>query len=247
MLEQKQAAPAAFDQIATEYYDSTRHPTCANFETASVRLLRDSNLAACYRRRVLEVGSGRSVVAKLFRELGASLSQLLLTDASAAMLSYSADYAKLGARTIVAEADRLPVSAQGVGVLVSSLGDPYNRPAFWREAFRILAPGGIGFFTTPSYEWARSFRRMSSESAGYELRDGTSAFFPSFIYAESHQRSMIESAGFLVTATRRVDLGVLAGHVISPKLLCHGTLSSIVTLYQFEKPKTLSREKYEHA
>ena len=80
---------AAYDRLADEYYDGDQHPTCRNFRQASEVFLRELDLRAIVRGRVLELGAGDSLVAKLLREELIDPDQLVLTDASARMLSHS--------------------------------------------------------------------------------------------------------------------------------------------------------------
>ena len=75
------------------------------------------------------------------------------------MLAYSAAWFRRGARPVIADALRLPIRSACFGLVVASLGDAYNDPQFWSEVSRVLQPGGVVLFTTPSFEWAVSFRR----------------------------------------------------------------------------------------
>jgi SAM-dependent methyltransferase len=207
--------------LAAEYYDPIRHPTSANFRAASAEIVRAWLPCMLPRGLVLDVGAGDSVVASVMAERRAPLERLLLTDSSDAMLGHSGSWIRKGARAEVADAANLPVRNQSVGVLVASLGDPYNTPEFWSEVRRVLDVHGFVIFTTPSYEWSDSFRPLNGEpedSAEFELADGRKVRVPSFIYDQARQRHVIEEAKLSVVGLYSVFLGELREMPISPKL-----------------------------
>jgi ubiquinone/menaquinone biosynthesis C-methylase UbiE len=165
---------AAYTSLASEYYDETQHPTCANFEELS-RLFLEPELATVVPRanHVVELGAGRSIVAPLWKNLSQPMAQLILVDNSAAMLEYSREWLYNRVTAIVADARETELSDRIADVIVSSLGDPYNTPELWFEIERLLSLDGICLFTTPSAEWARLFRpRDEIEKAEFKLRDG---------------------------------------------------------------------------
>ena len=130
---------STYDEIAAEYYDSAAHPTCANFSELSARFLRPkiiNNLRNS--TRVLEMGAGRSLVAPIMAAELLPLKKLILLDNSPAMLKYSQRWRAHGADFIIGEASNTALPAGNIQLIVSSLGDSYNGPQFWREVNRLL-------------------------------------------------------------------------------------------------------------
>lgn len=231
-----------YEAIASEYYDLRRHPTCANFHEASGYILsewlKQFHIGSGW---LCEVGPGKSLLAKLLAARDASLDRLILVDSSRTMLDYSKGWASKGAHLLLGDALRLPIVSESLELLVSSLGDPYNKLDFWKEVYRVLRPGGISFFTTPSYEWAVAFRseedKMWSE---FELKDGSHIRVPSLIYSIDEQFRLIEDSGLQVNKVDYVPdhLPLSALKLpLSPKLLIEerGSNASIVTGYVLTK------------
>lgn len=230
---------STYNAVAEEYYIVSRHPTCNNFRAASKTIISSWLSAIPERATICEVGAGKSIVAELLLERGISLRQLLITDQSARMLKYSAQFSKLGASVQEADAVCLPIASESVDCLISSLGDPYNVPKFWSETARVLRSDGRIIFTVPAYAWAthfRSHRAQNFNEAEFDLMDGSKAFIPSFIYADCDQRNMIQVAGLKVIATRQILVRDLEGENLSPKLgLDRGQDGEIVSGYLIRK------------
>jgi hypothetical protein len=221
---------SVFDQIAAEYYDSGRHPTCANFRFASSLWL--TQQLKCYRgEQLCEVGCGKSLVAEILCHQNSSLRNVVLTDDSAVMLEYSRTWEACGVQLKVASADALPIQSGALQYLISCLGDPYNTGDFWREVARVLEIGGRGFYTTPANDWARSFRKGEVPNAAeFELASGLRVSMPSCIYSEADQILLIEDAGLRVEDVSNVTVGDLASQHLSRKLLIgRGSEASVVT------------------
>lgn len=192
---------APYATVAAEYYDESRHPTCRNFRDASRVFLETSLAAVALRGVTLEVGAGYSLLGELAETSRLEFEQLLLLDSSVEMLSYSRRFSS-SAKIVVGDARELPFADATVSLLVASLADPYNVESFWREAARCLRKGGQCIFTTPSYDWATSFRPSSEnerqDAAYFELRSGQRLYLPSVIKPEAEQRKMIFDAGMEV-------------------------------------------------
>ncbi|MFL5266595.1 MAG: class I SAM-dependent methyltransferase [Stellaceae bacterium] len=211
---------SSYDDIASEYYDHRRHPTCRNFTEASQgfvgRLLPHQLSGIC-----VDIGAGRSILCKLLSSRDLKLHNCILLDSSRPMLAYSAEYVSRGARLIVADATAIPLRHGSCTLIVASLGDPYNTIAFWGEVARCLAPAGTCIFTTPSYEWTKDFRQLSPKErdrfAYFELRDGRSLYLPSWVYSVEDQIKLIESTGLCVDYSETIP-GASLSAPISPKL-----------------------------
>lgn len=225
------AVTDSYDLAAGEYYDALRHPTCRNFGEASRRLLQ-SYAASDLLGHTLEVGCGMSTVAEILTDRQHPLDQLVLSDASRAMIEHSRKWSKQGARLLVAEADSLPFMDGSFGALVASLGDPYNTRRFWEEAHRCLRGKGLVFFTTPSFRWASDYRashRYLPSESEFLLEGGTELRLPSHILQESEQLALIESCGFAMQGVGGFRIGHLTSP-ISPKLAGHDE-DDVVVIY----------------
>lgn len=233
-----------YEDLASEYYDEDRHPTCANFREGSSRLLCDWLRTHRVEQAWLgEVGPGKSVVAELLAADDVPLGRLVLIDSSPSMLAYSKGRVSRGVRLLIGDATALPLVSESVDLLVSSLGDSYNVGALWREVYRVLRPGGMSLFTTPSYDWARSFRRTENPDnmmlAEFELSDGRHVAVPSWIYPVRSQVNLIESSGLLVKDLADVAISDLKSGRLSPKLVIErGMDASVVTGYVVSKAVT---------
>lgn len=226
--------------VAEEYYIPSQHPTCDNFRAASKMIiaawLKDVSEGA----KICEVGAGKSVVAEHLLEHGIPLSHLLITDQSARMLKYSAEFSQFGASLKEADATHLPIAADSVDWLISSLGDPYNLPKFWTEAARVLRSARKAIFTTPAYTWAKHFRADGGKSfkeAEFQLIDGSKVLLPSFIYSDCEQQNLIQTAGLKIISMRHILIRDLEGKKLSHKLgLDRGQAGEVVSGYFIEKP-----------
>ncbi len=213
-----------YEDLAQEYYDESRHPTCANFRQASAILFRKwLPKLPSHSRWSCEIGPGKSLVAE-FRTLGEFSSEgLFLIDSSHSMLKHSRIYSTPRQIAIIGTATTVPLAGDSVEVAASFLGDPYNVSQFWHEVFRILKVGGKFMFTTPSYEWASAFRKgLSAEkqaSAEFVLANGRKVFVPSFILPDKKQFDLIKTAKFKILDFAGVRVSDLDDHRVSPKLM----------------------------
>ena len=210
---------AEYSELAGEYYDSNRHPTCANFRQASRLVLARWRVLLGSGSLVCEVGSGCSLLRETLAGETAGPA-LLLTDRSAGMLAYSSSSPR-GSAVFLAGADArsLPLRDGSADALVSVLGDAYNETAFWREAARVVRPSGFVVFISPSYEWVTSFRGdVFPDVAEFELGDGQLVAVESLICSQAEQVALMAEAGLCVIEI----VGVPRWQVeepVSPKLL----------------------------
>jgi SAM-dependent methyltransferase len=214
---------ASYQDIASEYYDRTRHPTCANFRKASARILKVwLQKYSVERGQVCEVGAGDSLLAELLVEMGEDPRGTIISDASPSMLEFSKKWVSRGVRLSLSRAEMIPVASNSLGLIVSSLGDAYNEPAFWEDTNRSLRPGGLVFFTTPAYEWAKAFRSQNGQAevmaAEFELKDGRTVLVPSWIHSVEQQLDLIKNSGLEVCEVVQVPRSALQAEHLSPKL-----------------------------
>lgn len=208
-----------YELVAPEYYDSKLHPTCANFRTGSLHLLGQwFEHLDVKEGSVCEVGAGKSGVLELLKEPYPG-ADVLVTDASPSMLQYSRELSSPSVKICIASAFDIPLPSCSASLLVSSLGDSYNTEEFWREATRVVNSGGWVIYTTPTYEWASSFRsKDKSASAEFMVGSQKHLSIPSWIYPKIEQIALIEAPGLQVVETRTFDLSQLDVRDVSPKL-----------------------------
>jgi SAM-dependent methyltransferase len=221
---------SSYEEIAAEYYDPLRHPTCANFSELSEAFLEPRiRLFSLRAQHVLEVGCGRSIAARVLAEGKLSDAKLTLLDQSPRMLAHSRQWISADTKLMVGDARATGLESANYDLLVSSLGDPYNVESFWNEVRRILVPGGICLFTTPAREWAIRLRSESDISKAEFLRsDGATIFVRSEIPTMKEQKEMIGGAGLVVREIQSFTAAQLLG-AHSPRLLItNDMLSSII-------------------
>jgi hypothetical protein len=228
---------ASYDDIAPEYYDHRRHPTCRDLRELSVRFLVPHLRAGLpHDGSLVEVGPGMSILAPEAAAVGA-LSRVIMLDTSPDMLSYSSRWLTGGARSVVASADATGLSSGTASLIVSSLGDPYNSPLFWREVARLLNPGGRCLFTTPSFEWSSNFRPHGQRHVAEFVRaDGVCLLLPSYVQSEGEQVRMIENAGLIVEDRLGFGTEMLDGEP-APKLVCVGRNIPVISAYAVKAPR----------
>jgi SAM-dependent methyltransferase len=225
---------STYDDIAAEYYDAARHPTCANFfELSAAFLIPRVEKYAPAAKAVLEVGAGRSSVAPILAAKKLPLSHVTLLDQSPRMLEHSRDWERHGARLLVADATSTGLSQSSFGLIVSSLGDPYNDVSFWQEVSRLLNSGGVCLFTTPAWEWSERFRAGSDQRvAEFLLADGGKALVRSHIPSVANQSEMIGHAGLVLEEMQALDAAQLSGP-LSSKLLVEGQTKGLPVVRGF--------------
>lgn len=225
-----------YEDLADEYYDRARHPTCWSMRELSalahVPILRRGLPAT---GTLVEVGAGLSMLAPEAAEQG-SLDRVVLLDSSPTMLGHSNCWIERGARGLVAPAEATGLPDRSSALILSSLGDPYNDAAFWREVARLLVPGGQCLFTTPSFEWASAFRRPEGTGAAEFLtRAGMRMDMPSHVLDRDDQIRLIEAAKLEVASFQSFGTGQLRGEV-APKLLCVSPSTPIIWAYSVRAP-----------
>lgn len=220
-----------YDEVAAEYYDGTRHPTCQNFNALSRRYITGVLGRLGNVPRIVEVGCGESSVAPWLQSQGQPLNGLLLLDASQRMLEYSRKWEAAGATLRIGNAHASGEESASASLVVAGLGDPYNTPELWEEIGRILAPAGHVVFTTPSFDWALQYRKQEGsapDQATFQLRDGRTVTLPSHILSLDMQVHDIHEAGLTVINFDALGIEALGNTSISPKIASVGELTPIV-------------------
>lgn len=237
---------ATYEDVAGEYYDAIRHPTCANLLDTSHALLRDwMGCGQASSGWLCEIGPGQSALAPAVAEAGGDLRRVVLVDASWSMLACTGRWARCGVRLVQGDARQLPFTDASFALVLASLGDPYNDEYFWCEVSRVARPGAALFFTTPSHDWALAYRGEGDDlgvlTAEFELAGGRRVRVPSRILSTSAQRSLIEASGLVVEEVREVPVSALDPGQRSPKLVARrGQAASVLTGYRISKPSRLT-------
>ena len=216
--------PAVYNVIAPEYYTASLHPTCNTFRSGSILLLK--NIIATLNNKnnldVLELGAGKSIIPDVFPNWQSELGSLTLLDESEAMLAHSEKFVVEGARKVIGNACAANLTDRSFGLILSNLGDPYNTPALWKEANRLLKRSGIFVFITPAFEWASEFRASevgsTNSQAKFALANGKSVITPSFIYDVTDQRRIARDAGFTQVDHIHLSKRELSNENIAPKI-----------------------------
>ena len=180
---------ARYSKVAHEYYDASRHPTCADFRFACELYL--ANLFSSERPagRIADIGCGKSLLQRFV------LQNLVLIDESQEMLALNDARIEKRLLNVV---DNI-IGTVEFDWIFAVLGDPYNVPSAWKNIAQALKPSGECVFIVPSWDWTSSFRRATaterSDFARFDLSDGTTEFLPSYIYPEQRQFALIAEAG----------------------------------------------------
>lgn len=233
-------SPGSYHELADEYYDTGRHPTCANFREGSILLVErwlDGRNGLPIPR--WDVGAGDSVLAEVLAGRGIALEGTTALDESPSMLAHSQKWASQGVRLVVGKAESIPAEDGSAAVVLASLGDPYNTDEWWLEVARALSPGGVCLFTTPTHEWAQGFRDGGApDVAEFELADGRKVLVPSIVRPPAEQVRQIERAGLHVDAVEHVTRGELRRSSLSPKLMVlEDDDAPVVRSYRIVKPR----------
>jgi SAM-dependent methyltransferase len=237
VVQQSASWHSSYDAVASEYYDAKSHPTCANFsELSNKYIIPRLRTLVAEKGDILEIGPGKSSVAPVLEELNLDMRKLTLLDHSPGMLQYSKKWIERGAKNVIADAQSMRLPPDRFGVIVCSLGDPYNSTQFWQKVADLLVPSGVCLFTTPAYDWAMRFRIGTDiESAVFLLNSGESISVRSFIAPISEQIDMVVSNGLHLRDFTSYYLSDLSS-IPSQKLLVDRTLRiPIVTGYTFQK------------
>lgn len=205
----------AYERVSVEYYRRDLHPTCANLRDCTEYGLRAiERLVFGEGRLFCEVGCGLSMLgnSRVFHD-----SVVVGVDLNAGILSHAAP------PVIRADVFALPFGNACLDGIFGSLIDPYNTEEFYREALRVLRPGGRLVFSVPDIEWVRYNRTkegIQQQVAILSLADGSGARLPSYVYENNEQIAMLDQIGFQDSWRYPVRLeDCVARDQISPRFL----------------------------
>jgi hypothetical protein len=166
---------------------------------------------------------------------------IVLVDSSGSMLDHSRNLAKDRVTLLIEDAIGTSIPDASANLVIASLGDPYNGPSLWIELGRMMAPGAMAIFTTPSADWAELFRRDGQlapiDSAEFISDDGRLVYVPSVILREDEQCEMIRLAGLVPDKVVWRCVSDVNEAALAPKLRLLGPAEPYVTGYRVLKPK----------
>ena len=229
-----------YDQVADEYYDPDRHPTCANFRQLAHLFISDLRRDFIFEEklrngRVLETGAAFSLAAEIMSRDFGNLSNLTIQDASEAMLAHSVRWQNSLKEIYVSDARQLRAGDASYDIIFSILADPYNDARLWTEISRVLAEGGYWVLTTPSHHWAKKFRSGSDlKSSRFVIAYQEEVDLPSFTYPVPQVIRGVENAGQFFRRYKCLTIGDIEGQV-SEKLYAKGAGGSVLDCFLFQK------------
>jgi len=224
-------ADNTYEAIASEYYDPNLHPNSRGLGVGSrIACLRLAQSIPKHFKLVIEIGPGREPLSDLFESEGR-----IYVDSSPTMLAFSSD--RPDTTKTIGRADTMLAPDSCADLILAGLGDPYNDAGFWKEAARKLKSTGLCIFTTPSYEWALTYRtveRSLPDTARFVRSDRKVINLPSFIFSAAQQSEIIEASGLIVTRIESVLLSELNA-IEAPKLGVVDKHVPVVTGYLVKK------------
>ena len=199
--------PAAYVGSIPEQYD--RHLGPLLFADYAVDISRRA--ATCEPRRVLEIAAGTGIVSRELRSLLPVSVELTVTDLNPPMLEIAR--AKFRPEELVkfqpADAAALPFADNSFDVLVCQFGVMFfpDKDKSYRDAIRVLVPGGRYLFSVWDSHRYNSFGRVVHEVAG--------RFFPAdppqfmtvpFAYRFEPIKDSLIDAGFVDISAEVIQL-----------------------------------------
>lgn len=221
---------ASYEDVAAEYYDESRHPTCADFRQASRWYLERLFEQERPDGRLADVGCGLSLISEFTSD------NLVMVDESRAMLEMNFHHLEKRKVNIV----EMPFGNSEFDWIFAILADPYNEIAAWANIAKALKRRGECVFVVPSFCWASKFRNSSKNElpgkARFDLFSGVSLFLPSNILLPEEQKVLISASGLESYRLDHVRVGDLA-EIKSAKI--SNVLSSddaLLDIYRVRRP-----------
>ncbi len=221
-----------YERGAAEYYDHDLHPTCHNLRVGSdagFELV--SDVFVTTPGPLLELGTGASTLADHSQFVDR---MCIGIDRNIGMLTHS-----LGLLA-AADALALPFREASFSGVYGSLVDPFNDPAMYSEARRVLKPGGSLIFTVPDVTWVRHNQRsnrLPAHTAGFTLQSGETVLLPSRVLACAEQEDQLRRAGFRTVRRVQVPISAIPRSRLSSRFLGSDgspVSSDIVSVYVAE-------------
>jgi len=182
-----------YDVLAQEYYNPF-HKTCRNFDLTTIKAIESKTVTIPDDGLVLEVGCGRG---RCFEFLGIKSKRIIQLDYSSQMLSIEDREPSI--LRIQADATSIPIFKEQFSAIVGFLIDPFLGLNFLSEAFRLLIPGGVLFFTTPTEEWGKPLRNKLEIEASFSrflTENGETVIVASTLVSDQKLNQMLQHIGF---------------------------------------------------
>jgi len=194
-------------------------------------------------QRVLELAAGTGIVSRKLRDALAADTELVVTDLNGPMLEVAKSKFEPGERVTFATADAMKLGWPDAGfdVIVCQFGVMFfpDKVASFREALRVLKPGGTYLFST----WGRIEENVATKIAN----DVAASFFPDnppgfyrapFSYpGPDNVLADMKAAGFADVSHQVIELkkqigdiagfarGLVLGNPLGPEIVARGTVS----------------------
>ncbi len=189
---------AAFTGSIPEFYDKGLGPVL--FADYAAEMAR--RVAASGARTVLEIAAGTGIVTRQLRALLPADAHLTASDLNAPMLDFARSKFRSEERVDFRTADgaATPFDESAFDAVVCQFGVMFfpDRPAAYREARRVLAPGGRYFFSVwDSFRYNR-FARLAHETIASSFAEDPPRFFqvPFGQFALDPIKEELTDAGF---------------------------------------------------
>ena len=182
-----------YDTLAREYYDPY-HKTCRNFDFTTTKAIERNPVPIPDDGLVLEVGCGRG---RCFEFLVIESKRVVQLDYSSEMLSIEDREPSL--LRIQSDATSIPIFKEQFSAVIGFLVDPFLGLNFLNEAFRLLTPGGVLFFTTPTEEWGKPLRNTLEIEASFSrfiTKNGDTVIVASTLISDEKLNQMLQHIGF---------------------------------------------------
>jgi SAM-dependent methyltransferase len=182
-----------YDHLAEEYYDPD-HQTCRNFDVATAAALPSVRDKVPADGLILEVGCGRGRCKEF---LGVEPNRIVQLDASQKMLALPNREDCL--LKLHGDASSIPFVDAQFAAVIGFLVDPFLGLQFLAEARKVLRPGGLLLFTTPTTDWGHALRGSKEPNASYATfitRDKQSIEVPSNLIPKDRLQAMLWHVGF---------------------------------------------------
>jgi ubiquinone/menaquinone biosynthesis C-methylase UbiE len=208
--------PAAYVGSIPQQYDRNLGPLLFADYAADI----SRRVAACKPRRVLEIAAGTGVVSRQLRNILPSGVELTVTDLNSPMLEIARTKFRPGelVEFQAADAAALPFADSSFDVLICQFGVMFfpDKDKSYREAIRVVVPGGNYLFSVWDSHRYNSFGRIVHEVVGRFFSDDPPQFMTvPFGYRLETIKDSLLDAGFASISAEVIRLQKLGVELTS--------------------------------